>query len=241
MDVFEVYFRQREYGPAERYLDRALALQPDSPIHIYKAMMLVARDGDLEGAKRVLREGIRLAGMETMAATTSQFDIGAALWHQLGDSARAAVDRVSIDRLDGDSAGYYLLKARALHHRGDGAARAYFDSAATVLEGRTRARPDDPALHAELALAYAGLGRREPAMRAGQRAVAMRPPAKDTWLGVDMLRNLAVVYATLGEADSAVKQLKVLLEVPSWVSPAGLRVDPTWGPIRRHPRFRTLR
>jgi len=71
--------------------------------------------------------------------------------------------------------------------------------------------------------------------------VAMRPPAKDTWLGVDMLRNLAVVYATLGEADSAVKQLKVLLEVPSWISPAGLRVDPTWGPIRRHPQFRTLR
>jgi Flp pilus assembly protein TadD len=118
--------------------------------------------------------------------------------------------------------------------------RAYFDSAAAVLEGRTRSRPDDPALHAELALAYAGLGRREPAMREGRRAVELRPLTMDTWLGVDMLGQLAVVYATLGEADSAVKQLRVLLRVPSWISVPGLKVDPTWDPIRKDPGFQEL-
>jgi hypothetical protein len=45
--------------------------------------------------------------------------------------------------------------------------------------------------------------------------------AEDTWVGVDMLRNLAVTYATLGEADSAVKQPRVLLELPSWIIGAG--------------------
>ena len=77
-------------------------------------------------------------------------------------------------------------------------------------------------------------------MREGQRAVALRPPSKDTWLGVDMVRNLAVVYATLGQADSAVKQLRYLLTVPSWISVPALRSDPTWDPIRGDPGFRAL-
>jgi serine/threonine-protein kinase len=241
MDVFEVYLRQREYAPAERFVDRALALQPNAPIYVYKAMLVVTRDGDLDAATAVLREGIRRAGMETMAAWTPQFDLGAALWTRLGDSARRMTDSVSIERFAGDSAGYYLVQARARRYRGDlKSSVAYFDSAATVLEGRVRDRPDDPALHAELAAAYAGLGRREPAIREGRRAVELRPPSKDTWLGVDMLRNLAMVYATLGEADSAVKELRVLLEVPSWISVPGLRADPTWDGIRRHADFQAL-
>jgi hypothetical protein len=55
-----------------------------------------------------------------------------------------------------------------------------------------------------------------------------------------MLRNLAITYATLAEADSAVKHLRVLLEVPSWISVPALRTDPTWNPIRRDPEFRSL-
>jgi serine/threonine-protein kinase len=241
MDVFEVYLRQRQYAPAERFVDRALALQPNAPIYIYKAMLVVTRDGDLDAATAVLREGIRRAGMETMAAWTPQFELGAALWTRLGDSARRMTDSVSIERFADDSAGYYLVKARARRHRGDlKSSLAFYDSAATVLEGRVRDRPDDPALHAELAAAYAGLGRRDPAIREGRRAVELRPPSKDTWLGVDMLRNLAMVYATLGEADSAVKELRVLLEVPSWISVPALRADPTWDGIRRNAGFQAL-
>jgi len=66
------------------------------------------------------------------------------------------------------------------------------------------------------------------------------PAQKDTWYGVDMLRNLAVVYATLGEADSAVKELGTLLSVPSWISVPLLRVDPTWDRVRGDPGFRKL-
>jgi hypothetical protein len=55
-----------------------------------------------------------------------------------------------------------------------------------------------------------------------------------------MVRNLAVVYATLGQADSAVAQLRYLLSVPSWISPRALKADPTWDPMRRDPGFRGL-
>jgi Flp pilus assembly protein TadD len=120
------------------------------------------------------------------------------------------------------------------------ASRALFDSGAAVLRERVASRPDDPTLHAQLGYAYAGLEQRDSAMRHARHAVEMRPTSKDTWLGVDMLRSLAVVYATMGEADSAVKHLRVLLAVPSWISVPALRADPTWDPIRRHPAFQRL-
>ena len=241
LDLFELHLRRREYAEAQRYVDRALELEPDSPAYIYKALLILARDGDLASAGSVLKEGMRRAGTESIAFWVPQFDFGAALWRGMDGAMRTAVHGLTLDRFGWDSGGYYLAKARTRRFEGDArAARVYFDSAARVLEPRSRARPDDPALHASLAVAQAGLGRREDAMREGRRAVELRPPSKDTWYGVDMLRNLAVVYATLGEADSTVKQLRTLLAVPSWISVALLRVDPTWDPVRGDPRFQRL-
>ena len=241
LDLFELHLRRREYAEAQRYVDRALELEPDSPAYIYKALLIVARDGDLASAASVLKEGMRHAGTESIAFWVPQFDFGAALWRGMDGAMQAAVNGLTLDRFGSDSGGYYLAKARIRRFDGDArAARVYFDSAARVLERRSSARPDDPALHASLALAHAGLGRREDAIREGRRAVELRPPAKDTWYGVDMLRNLAVVYATLGEADSTVKQLRTLLAVPSWISVPLLRADPTWDPVRRNPGFQAL-
>jgi eukaryotic-like serine/threonine-protein kinase len=241
LDLSEVYLRRRDYAQAERYLTRALELEPNSPAYIYKALLILARDGDLGAAAGALKDGVRRAGVEQMAAWTPQFDIGAALWRTLDSSAQTAIDRLPVDPFGADSAGYYLGKARVYRYRGDSrVSQAYFDSAATIIETNSRARPDDPALRADLAYAYAGLGRREAAIREGRRAVELRPPSKDSWLGVDMVYNLAVVYAMLGEADSAVNQLRFLLTVPSWISVPGLRADPTWEPIRGDPDFQAL-
>jgi TolB-like protein/Flp pilus assembly protein TadD len=241
LDLFEVYLRRRDYAQAERYLRRAIVLEPDSPASIFEALLIVTRDGNLGAAAGALKEGVRRSGLDDLVVWAPTYDLGAALWRTLDSSAQTAVDQLQMAAFGPDSAGYYLAKARIRHYRGDTRiSRAHFDSAATVLEAGTRARPADPSLHADLAYAYAGLGRREPAIREGRRAVELAPPSKDTWLGVDMVRNLAVVYAMLGEADSAVKQLRFLLTVPSWISVPGLRADPTWDPIRRDPGFQAL-
>jgi serine/threonine-protein kinase len=241
LDLFEVHLRRRDYDAAERYLNRVLELESDSPAYIYRALLILARDGDLRAASAALREGIPRAGAEDIAFWALQFDFGSALWRSQDSSAQAAAERLSMRPFGADSAAYYLSKARLRRSLADTQlARVYFDSAAKILESGARARPEDPSLHAELATAYAGLARRDDAIREGRQAVALRPPSKDTWLGVDMVRNLAVVYATLGEADSAVAQLRYLLTVPSWISLPALKADPTWDPIRRHPEFRRL-
>jgi hypothetical protein len=43
-----------------------------------------------------------------------------------------------------------------------------------------------------------------------------------------------------GKPDQAVDRLERLLEVPYFLSPEWLRIDPTFEPIRSHPRFQKL-
>jgi serine/threonine-protein kinase len=120
------------------------------------------------------------------------------------------------------------------------AARAQFDSARTILEAMTRERPDDAFFSSELAVAYAGLGLADEAVRTGRRAVEMLPPSKDAMDGTDPLAYLAQVYLMVGEHERAIEQFEVLLADPGWLSAHWLRLDPIWDPLRDHPRFQAL-
>ena len=48
---------------------------------------------------------------------------------------------------------------------------------------------------------------------------------------------LARVHMMVGNHDQAAELLKAPVTVPNNVSKAWLRVDPTWEPLRGHPRF----
>lgn len=44
----------------------------------------------------------------------------------------------------------------------------------------------------------------------------------------------------VGEPERALDQLEPLLRVAYYLSPAWLRADPTFDPLRKHPRFQRL-
>ena len=54
---------------------------------------------------------------------------------------------------------------------------------------------------------------------------------------------LARTEAQVGEADAAISRLEHLLTIPYAPGPitqAELRLDPSWDPLRNHPRFQKL-
>ena len=96
-------------------------------------------------------------------------------------------------------------------------------------------------LHTDAAgLAYAGLGRKQEAIREGRKAVELNPIAKDAFWASIYVTELALIQTKLGEYDAASDNIETLLSIPSLVSVPWLKLDPRWKPLMNLPRFQEL-
>ena len=100
--------------------------------------------------------------------------------------------------------------------------------------------PEDGQRRVLLGVALAYMGRKEEAIREGQRGVALMPATADAQSGAYLQHHLARLYILLGEPEKALDQLEPLLRIPYYLSPGWLRVDPTFDPLRKNPRFLKL-
>lgn len=141
---------------------------------------------------------------------------------------------------DVEGAQLLILKAWLYGRRGAAEQeRAAYDSARIVLEPIVRELPDDAMMRSGLGITYAGLGRRDEAIREGRRAVELEPDER-LWNTPSYILNLARIYMMVGEYDLGVEQLETLPTDRGIVTPAWLGADPLWAPLRDHPRFQAL-
>jgi TolB-like protein/lipoprotein NlpI len=91
-----------------------------------------------------------------------------------------------------------------------------------------------------LGLIDAALGRKEEALREGQRAIDLLPVEKDAIRGAAMIKYSAMIAAWAGDNDLACEQLASALRYPSSPSYGDLKLLPWWDPLRGDPRFEKL-
>ncbi|UCF18922.1 MAG: hypothetical protein JSU87_13465 [Gemmatimonadota bacterium] len=151
------------------------------------------------------------------------------------------LSRLQLDSFGTDTASFYLARA-IVAERAEQVefASVSFDSARVDVERRLAVSPGESRLHAQLGLAYAGLGRKDDAVREGRRAVELLPISEDAYAGAALVDNLAHIYVMVGEYEAAVDQLEVLLNADAPVTVPWLNADPTWDPLRDRPSFQAL-
>ena len=237
--LYDILRRYEEEGAV---LARAIAANPDSKDYFN----LIRAEIELEkGDTKSAREGLRSlpSGYDPDGATTST-RINLALYE--GDPASAAkiLEETKLEELVGNN-GLLLPRAwfAALIARAQGdlpKTRDAFADARVKIETKLRTTPDDASLLGILGLADAALGRNSEAVAGGQRAVEFRPLSQDAVDGASVITTLAMIYAWVGDIDSAIQQLTRSATIPGGVDYGQLKFDPVWSALRSDPRYASI-
>jgi TolB-like protein/Tfp pilus assembly protein PilF len=235
------YHVLRRYPKEEAIFDRALFVAPDDKsIPVSRARIGL----DARGDTKHLRETIDLL-LKQDSKSADEFPAGL-LDQVLCDRDRAAAER-ALNAINTEELVFFFktprnfvegLVARCF---GDKArAESAFNKARIEQEEIVRQTPDYPAALSVLGLIDAALGRREAAIREGERACQLAPLSQDVIDGGELIVNLALIYAWAGERDRALKELETAVRIPSNLSYGLLKLHPQWDSLRNDPRFDQL-
>jgi serine/threonine-protein kinase len=246
------YTMLRQFPAVLKLDDRALDITPNDPDVMASKASICQAQGNLQQAARLLSE---INGQKPSERVFATKITQLRLERNYGEAIRLLQARLAQFPFASEieKAFYQLNLAFMQRLAGDTAgAKLTAEQARTTLEQRHRDQPEKSDWAAALSLAYAVIGEKDSALKLAERAIVLLPRAKDAKDGPGFEENLALIQTIFGKNDRAISTLTQLLQTPyayfiggaivrgTPVTPALLRLDPIWDPLRGDPAFQKL-
>jgi len=239
------YMCLRRFPEALRKFDQVLDITPDDVDTLARKAAIAQAEGDLPRASALLSP-LHPAADYTQPLETQVYQA------ILERRSAPVIPRLKEILGKPDPAlGFYNGELRfwlgwAQEVAGDeAAAQESWQQARSELEPFLKEQPENYRLIGDLALTNMGLGDKAAALTLAERAMTVNPIEKDALTGPTPIEILARVAARMGEPDRAIAALQKLLSIPYAdalssgvpLTPALLRLDPMFDPLRNDPRF----
>ena len=239
----------RDWQASAAAFNRLLEIAPDSVIgRICLAYIEVIRNGNAASAKAILQKIPTRINPQGWVTDTI-WDVS--MLERDFASAQNILGRFPSDEefpaADRRPRAFYQ-GCTALARGDTELAQRFFETVRPMFEAKVRDHPDDRWRHADLAILYAYLGRKDDAIRERRSAVELAPEKKEPLRRVLLESSLALVYARTGQADQAIALIERLLSTPGTISLGApwsmtltdLRLRWQWDPLRIDPRFQKI-
>jgi TolB-like protein len=239
------YQMQRNFAAANRTIDRALKLAPESfNLWSIKAQLEISEKGTFEiGERGVLVLSTKVMDDEAKMHFTIALAQTRLVQRRFAEALKAA-ESLQDEALAKDPEGLmgkYGTIGIAKKMLGDEAGgREAFLKAKGFAEKWVADAPNEAKRHGRLAECLAWLGEKEAAIAEAKRGTELLPESVDAFDGPACTQTLAEIYVIVGEYDKALPLMDSLLSRPAQVTVAQLKISPLWDHVRQDPRFMAL-